>query len=128
MTESKTVMIQKKINPIVLTNVTYKLFIGILKYKIENYIQEIRQDKEVQAGFSGHRRNADNLFTLDYCIATNFKNRKEIYLIWVDFAKAFDSIQKRTLIFALKYYKIHHEIIDVIAQIYSNDQTHIYLL
>ena len=65
LTESKTVMIQKKINPIVLTNVTYKLFIGILKYKIENYIQEIRQDNEVQAGFSGHRRNADNLFTLD---------------------------------------------------------------
>ena len=65
LTESKTVMIQKKINPIVLTNVTYKLFIGILKYKMESYIQEIRQDSEVQAGFSRHRRNADNLFTLD---------------------------------------------------------------
>ena len=49
-----------------------------------------------------------------------------MYLISVDFAKAFDSIKRSTLIFALKKYKIHPQIIDVIAQIYSNDQTHIY--
>ena len=51
-----------------------------------------------------------------------------MYLISVDFAEAFDSIQRSTLIFALKKYKIHPQIIhvDVIAQIYSNDQTHIY--
>ena len=75
---------------------------GMLKSKMENHIREIRQDSEVQAGFTRHRRIADNLFILDYCIATSFKNRKEMYLISVDFAKAFDSIKRSTLIFALK--------------------------
>ena len=132
-TESKTVLIPKKnkptvkdLRPITLTNATYKLFMGILKSKIEKHIREIRQDSEVQAGFTRHRRIADNLFILDYCVATSFKNRKEMYLISVDFAKAFDPIKRSTLIFALKKYKIHSQIIDVIAQIYSNDQTHIY--
>ena len=132
-TESKTVLIPKKnkptvkdLRPIALTNATYKLFMGILKSKMEKHIREIRQDSEVQAGFTRHRRIADNLFILDYCVATSFKNRKEMYLISVDFAKAFDSIKRSTLIFALKKYKIHPQIIDVIAQIYSNDQTHIY--
>ena len=44
-----------------------------------------------------------------------------MYLISVDFAKAFDSIKRSTLIFALKKYKIHPQIIDVIAQIYLNN-------
>ena len=93
-TESKTVLIPKKnkptvkdLRPIAFTNSTYKLFMGILKSKMENHIREIRQDSEVQAGFTRHRRIADNLFILDYCVATSFKNRKEIYLISVDFAK-----------------------------------------
>ena len=57
-TESKTVLMSKKnkptvkdLGPIALTNATYKLFMGILKSKIENHIREIRQDSEVQAGF-----------------------------------------------------------------------------
>ena len=131
-TESKTVLIPKKnkptvkdLRPIALTNATYKLFMGILKSKMEKHIREIRQDSEVQAGFTRHRRIADNLFILDYCVATSFKNRKEMYVISVDFAKAFDSIKRSTLIFALKKYKIHPQIIDVITRIYSNDQTHI---
>ena len=75
---------------------------GILKSKTENHIREVRQDSEVQAGFTRHSRIADNLFILDYCIATSFKNKKEMYLISVDFAIAFDSIKRSTLIFALK--------------------------
>ena len=35
------------------------------------------------------------------------------------------TLSKEVLIFALKKYKIHPQIIDVIAQIYSNDQTYI---
>ena len=86
--KSKTVLIPKKNNPtvkdlkpIALTNATYKLFMGILKSKMETHIQEIRQNSEAQAGFTRHRRIADNLSILDYCIAACFKNSQEMYLI-----------------------------------------------
>ena len=65
-TESKTVLISKKnkttvkdLRSMTLTNATYKLFMGILISKMENHIREIRQDSEVQAGFTRHRRIAD---------------------------------------------------------------------
>ena len=53
---SKTVMVQKKkkptikdLRPIALTNATYKLFMGILKTKVEYHIRQIQQESEVQA-------------------------------------------------------------------------------
>ena len=45
-----------------------------------------------------------------------------MYLISIDFQKAFDSIKRDTLMYALKY-KIHPLTIDVIANIYSKDST-----
>ena len=60
----------------------------INRSKMGNHIREIRQDSKVQAGFTRHRRIADNLLILDYCVATSFKNRKQMYLISVDFCKS----------------------------------------
>ena len=106
---SKTVMIPKKkkptirdLRPIALTNSTYKLFMGILKTKEEHYIRQIQQESEVQAGFAKNRRLADNLYILDYCIKESFKMKKPLYVISIDFSKAFDSIKRDTLIQVLK--------------------------
>ena len=42
----------KDLRPIALTNATYKLFMEILKTKIENHIRYIKEESEVQAGFT----------------------------------------------------------------------------
>ena len=96
---------------------------GILKTKIET---QICQESEVQAGFTKHRQITDNLFILYYCVRESYKNRKELFLISMDFAKAFDSIKRNVLIKVLKKYKIHKNVIDVIAEIYKNDATDVY--
>ena len=82
---SKTVMVPKKkkptirdLRPIALTNATYKLFMGILKTKVEHHIRQIQQESEVQAGFTKNRRLADNLYILDYCIKESFKKKKPL--------------------------------------------------
>ena len=54
----------KDLRPIALTNATYKLFMGILKTKIEHHIRYIKEESEVQAGFTKHRRISDNLLVL----------------------------------------------------------------
>ena len=130
---SKTVLVPKTkkptvkdLRPIALTNATYKLFMGILKTKIEHHIRYIKEESEVQAGFTKNRRISDNLIVLDYCVKESFKRKKNLYLISIDFQKAFDSIKRDTLIYALKKYRIHPLIIDVIANIYSKDKTQLY--
>ena len=42
----------KDLRPIALTNATYKLFMGTLKTKIEHHIRYIKEESEVQAGFT----------------------------------------------------------------------------
>ena len=86
---SKTVLIPKTkkptvkdLRPIALTNATYKLFMGILKTKIEHHIRYIKEESEVQAGFTKkNRRISDNLIVLDYCVKESFKIKKPLYLI-----------------------------------------------
>ena len=99
---------------------------GILKTKIEHHIRYIKEESEVQAGFTKNRRISDNLLVLDYCVKESFKRKKPLYLISIDFQKAFDSIKRVTLIYALKKYRIHPLIIDFIENIYSGDKTQLY--
>ena len=61
---SKTVLVPKTkkptikdLRPITLTNATYKLFMGILKTKIEHHIRYIKEESEVQAGFTKKYKN-----------------------------------------------------------------------
>ena len=54
----------KQLRPIALTNASYKLFMRIVKHKIEEHMHEIRQQSEVQTGFTKRRRIVDNL---SYC-------------------------------------------------------------
>ena len=74
-----------------------------------NYMQDLQQQ---------NLRISDNLLVLDYCVKEYFK-RKKIYLISNNFQKAFDSIKRDTLIYALKKYKIQPLIIDIIANIFK---------
>ena len=101
---------------------------GILKTTVEHHIRQIHQESEVQAGFTKNRRLADNLYILDYCIKESFKKKKPLYVIAIDFSKAFDSIKRDTLIQVLKKYIIHPKIIDIIAHIhvYEKDKTQVY--
>ena len=133
--QSKTVMVPKRkkptvkqLQPIALTNASYKLFMGIVKNRIEEHYQhmhEIRQQSELQAGFTKRRRIVDNLFILQYCIHESFNKKNPLFLIY-RFSKAFDSIKRDKLIELLMKYKIHPHIIDVIVQIYSKDVTNIF--
>ena len=131
--QSKTVMIQKKkkptlrdLRPIALTNATYKMFMGILKSKLEKHIRDIGQESEVQAGCTKNRRIADNLFVLDYCVKESYKIRKPLFLISIDFAKAVDSVKRDKLVNVLKKYRIHPDIIDIIVHIYNGDITKVH--
>lgn len=82
-----------------------------------------RQQKDTQSGFTDGGRIENNIFILKYCIESNFKRKKPLIVISIDYRKAFDSVKRGNIIEIMKKYKIHPTIIDIIANMYHGDKT-----
>lgn len=61
-----------------------------------------------------------------YIIDDSYRRKEKLIVTSIDFAKAFDSINRGSLIKALMKYNIHPKLINIIANIYSEDATNIY--
>ena len=117
----------KDLRPITLTDVSYKIFMALIRDDIENHLVQNNLVKETQAGFTKGSRIEDNLFTLQYCVEDTYQRKKSLFVISIDCKKAFDSIDRGTMIEVMKKYKIYSSVIDIIAEIYDGDQTEICL-
>ena len=53
--------------PIALTDTSYKIFIGLIKKEIKNYLENNLFFKDTQAGFTKKQRIEENLFILNEC-------------------------------------------------------------
>ena len=131
---SKTKMIKKikkptatDLRPIALTNQSYKIFMTIIKEKIENHILSNNAKNELQTGFTKCSRVEDNLYVLKYCKKESARRNSMLAILSIDFKKAFDSIDRGMLIETMKKFGIAHNIIDIIARVYSSDLTYIHL-
>lgn len=129
---SSTVLIPKKdkpkhyeLRPLAMTNVSYKLFMSLIKEKITDHLLKNKAFSVYQAGFTKNRRIEDNIFILRYCIADSKRRKKPLYIAAVDFAKAFDSIKREHIVRALKRYKCDPQIIDILSALYMEDKTDI---
>ena len=112
-----------QLRPIALTDASYKIFMGMTKEKVEIHLENNNLDNDLQMGFTSKRRLQDNLFILNECKEAAYKNKKKLYVIAIDYCKAYDSVKREKIIEALIEYKIDYRIIDNIAEIYQNDQT-----
>ena len=106
--ESKTVMIPnigkptaKEHRPIALTNVGYKIFMGLVTIKLDEHLERNRLISDYQAGFTGGRRLEENLFIVRYCIEEMFRLGKRLIVVAIDPEKSFDSVDRVALIRAM---------------------------
>merc|ERR1712030_114778 len=71
------------------------------------------------------------LFILDYVANMTYdkkdKKEKSLYFAFIDFKKAYDSIDRKKLIEVLIRFKINPQIINLIVQMYEGDRTTIQL-
>ena len=71
------------------------------------------------------------MFTLNYIENRTFdskrKEHKSLYFTFIDFKKAYDSVDRTELIKVLIKYKVNPKIIELIVQIYAADKTTINL-
>ena len=128
------ILIQKKkkptindLRPIALTNVLYKIFMGIFKTIIEYHVRTNDRVNEMQMGSTKDRRVTDNLFLFKYCIDKTFRSKSKLFAIAIGYSKAFDSVDRFEMITIMKNLKIHENIIDIICNIYFEDETNLIL-
>ena len=131
---SNTVLINKnprpkihEFRPIALTNISYKLLMGILKNKIMTHLKQNDAINDFQTGATQGRRVTENIFIFNYCIEKSYIRKKSLYALSIDFSKAFDSIDRYEIIKILKELHVHPKIINLVAKIYSNDSTSLFL-
>ena len=127
---SRTKMLEKKkkptakdLRPIALTDISYKLFMSLIKNEIEEHLVANKEIKETQAGFTNGGRGEDNLFLLQYCVEESYKRRTPLVVVSIDYSKAYDSIKREKIIEVMRKYKIHPQIIEAVSGVYINDRT-----
>ena len=113
--------------PIAVTVNSNKIVCTILRQKIEEHMEKSGVRYENQFGFTDGGRVEHCMFMLDYIanMSYNVRSRRgrPLYVAFIDFKKAYDSIDRKKLIEVLIGYKINPIIIDLIVQMYKDDHT-----
>ena len=88
---------------ITLSPVTYKVYCTILNERLVSWNEQQNIIVDEQNGFRKKRSTLDHLTTLTSIIETRKKARKSTYCAFIDFKKAFDTVNQGIL-----WHKLHH--------------------
>ena len=97
-----------------------KVFTCILNNRLTDYLDSLSIINESQAGFRKGYSTIDHIFTLR-CLLDLFKNsNKKLYCAFVDYKKAFDSINRTSLWLKLLSFNINGKVLQIIRNMYHN--------
>ena len=84
---------------ITLLSIFGKFFLVVLRERLNNVISEFEILEQNQIGFRKGYQTSDHNFTLQAIIENYFRNNKgPLYVCFVDFKKAFDSVEHKLLL------------------------------
>jgi exonuclease III len=92
---------------------------------IENRLKEFTMLNECQNGFRSGRSSSDNLFIVNNLIkeCTGRFSRSSAFLAFIDFRKAFDSLDTGTLMTKLKQRGVGGNMLQIIRSMYQRSQS-----
>lgn len=99
-----------------------KLFTAILQQRLLCYLNEHKKLNENQAGFIPGHRTTDNIFILSQLIEHAKLTKQPLYLGFIDFRKAFDTIWHEGLLFKLLEKGLGGKFYKVIKSIYRSEK------
>ena len=105
---------------ITLLSVIGKLFTSALNHRLSLYLENIGLIGEEQAAFKPKYSTTDHIFTLHSILQLYLKNNKRLYCAFIDYAKAFDTINRSSLWSKLIASGINGNVIKVIYNLYEN--------
>ena len=105
---------------ITLTSCLGKLFTSILQSRLNKYIEQHNILNPEQFGFRPNFRTTDSLFILQQLLHKYTKQHKELYVGFIDYEKAFDSVWQSGMIYKLCKYGVKGKFLKVIKSMYSS--------
>ena len=105
---------------IMLLSIPSKVLCKVLLARVDETIDG--KLREEQAGFRKGRGCVDQIFTLRNIIETCSEWNTPLYINFIDFQKAFDSIHRNTLWKILRSYGIPIKLVNIISKFYENFQ------
>lgn len=97
-----------------------KLFTSMLSSRIHTYMESSNLLRKEQAGFRSQHSTLDHIFNLKTIIDIYYKNKKKkLYCAFIDFKKAFDSIDHKALWIKLLQHNIDGNVLKVVRDVYS---------
>ena len=113
---------------IAVTVLSSKVMCTFFRKKNEKHLKECKFGYENQYGFTKGGKVENCLFTLDYItnmmFESNKREHKKLFFTFIDFKKAYDSVDKGKLIEVLIKYKVNPKIIELIVQLYAVDENY----
>lgn len=106
---------------IALVNHTVKIFTQIMADRLYAWSVEHNILPEEQNGFRPGRGCLDNIFTLNTAIQLQLRlPRRKVYVLFIDFARAFDSVKHHLLWSKMHKFGISALFINIIKSLYDN--------
>ena len=105
---------------ICLSNVSSKVFSVIINNRLQEWIEEYNLTGEHQAGFKKGYSTVDHMFTLLAHIQKQFSFNRKLYVAFIDFEKAFDSINRHLLWPILLKNGIKGQLFQCVKTMYDN--------
>ena len=99
-----------------------KLFTAIMNRRLYNWAEENGKINEEQAGFRKNYSTVDHIYTLhsmiDNCLYG--QRRSKMYIAFIDFQKAFDTVKREVLWEILEKINISSKMIKIVKEMYKS--------
>lgn len=105
---------------ITLSDVSSKVYSAIINRRLQEWVEENNITGEEQAGFKRNYSTIDHMFTLLAFVQKQFCFNRKLYVAFIDFEKAFDSINRKFLWYILLKNGINGKLYRCIKSMYNN--------
>ena len=96
-----------------------KLFTTLINSRLDKFVEDMELIGPEQAGFRSGYSTVDHIFVLNYLIDFYLFRKKRLYACFIDYKKAFDSIQRQQLWMKLCNLEIQGKLFNVIYDMYK---------
>ena len=102
--------------PVAIINVMCKLFMMVVRGRINEWVEESRMLGDIHGGFRRGRMTEDNLFMLESLIEMAKVRKEYLFVAFIAMEKAYDRVDIRKLFEVMRGYGVQEIMVDVIEK------------